>query len=162
METANVRALVTLRESTGCPTGLSDHTRDPIVAPVAAVALGAAVIEKHFTLDRNLPGPDHRYAIEPQELERMVVAIRAAQAALGHGRKEVLPVERELRHFARRSVFASKPIAAGEIFSRDNILVLRCGQHAPGLPPAAFDELIGKTAARAIPADRPIQPEDVV
>jgi N-acetylneuraminate synthase len=162
IETANVRALVTLREATDLPTGLSDHTSDPLVAPIVAVALGAAIIEKHFTLDRGLPGPDHRYAIEPGELARMIQCIRSAEAALGHGRKELLPVERELHAFARRSIFSARAIQAGERFSRENLTILRCGRHQAGMPPSSLDELIGKQASRAITADHPIVAEDVL
>lgn len=161
LTSANLRALVTLREATGLLSGLSDHTREPLVAPVAAVALGACVIEKHFTLDRGLPGPDHQYAIEPSELEEMVRCVRGAEEALGHGRKELLPVEQELHQFARRSIFASRPIAAGESFTRDNLVILRCGRHKPGFAPVALDELLGRHAARAIASEHVIQPEDV-
>jgi N-acetylneuraminate synthase len=161
IESANLRALVTLREATGLPTGLSDHTLDPVVAPVAAVALGAAVIEKHFTLDRNLPGPDHKYALEPGQLAEMIRCVRAAEAALGHGRKELLPVERELHAFARRTIFAAREIRAGETFSRENLIVLRCGRHAAGLAPSTFDDLLGKRARRRIEAEQPVRAEDV-
>jgi N-acetylneuraminate synthase len=161
LEAANLRALITLREVTGLPTGLSDHTRDPLVAPIAAVALGASVIEKHFTMSRALPGPDHQYALEPHELEVMVRGIRGAEAALGSGRKEVQAVEHELRQFARRAIFSARAIAAGDTFSAENLVVLRCGRHAEGFPPSAYDDLLGKRAARSIGADQPIRPEDV-
>jgi N-acetylneuraminate synthase len=161
LDSANVRALVTLRETCGVPAGLSDHTSDPIVAPVVAVALGAVVIEKHFTLGRDRAGPDHKYAIEPGELKAMIRAIRGAEAALGSGRKELLDVERELHAFARRSIFAARAIAEGETFSRDNVVVLRCGRHAAGLQPAALDRLLDRKARRAIAADTPIRDEDV-
>src|SRR5436190_3588861 len=108
----NARAIVTLREASGCLVGLSDHSRDPVIAPVVAVALGASVIEKHFTLSNRLPGPDQKFAIEPRELERMVKAVRAAETMLGTGDKTVQPVERELRQFALRSVFAVRTIRA--------------------------------------------------
>ncbi len=91
-----LRAIVTMREAFGLPVGLSDHSRDPFVAPVAAIALGAAAIEKHFTLSNDLPGPDHRFALEPPELDLMVEAIRHAELALGDGRKVIEPAEREL------------------------------------------------------------------
>lgn len=159
---ANVRALVTLRESTGLAAGLSDHTADPLIAPVVAAALGAVVIEKHFTLDRAMPGPDHQYAITPGELAAMVTAIRSAEAALGHGRKEVLPVERELHQFARRTIFATRPIAAGEALSREDLAVLRCGRHAMGFSPGQLEDVVGRRAIHAIPEGRPLQPEDLV
>src|SRR5439155_13686029 len=89
----NARAIVTLREATGCLVGLSDHSRDPVVAPVVAVALGAVVIEKHFTLSNHLPGPDQKFAVEPAQLRELVRAVREAQAVVGTGVKDVLGVE---------------------------------------------------------------------
>jgi N-acetylneuraminate synthase len=152
----NARAIATLRETTGYLVGLSDHSRDPIIAPVVAVALGACVIEKHFTLSNRLPGPDHGFAVEPDELRRLVRAVREAEEVLGTGDKKVLPVEDELRQFALRSVFAVRAIGAGEAFSADNVRVLRNGVHTPGLPPRAYPELLGRRASRPIAADGPI------
>jgi len=157
----NVRALVTLREATGCPTGLSDHSRDPVVAPVAAVALGACVIEKHFTLSNRLPGPDHRFAVEPQELKELVRRVRETEQVLGHGRKETLPEERELHAFARRTIFATRAIHSGEVLSQENIAVLRCGKQGVGLPPDAWDTVLGRRAARAIAPEIPVTREDL-
>jgi len=156
LEDVNARAIVTMREATGCLIGLSDHSRDPVVAPVVAVALGAVVIEKHFTLSNRLPGPDQRFAVEPEGLRRLVDAVRAAEAALGRGAKEVLGVEEELRGFARRSVFSSRAIKAGEIFSETNVLVLRNGNNPPGLPPSEYSKLLGHVAACDIPPGTPI------
>ncbi len=161
LETVNARALVTLREATGLPTGLSDHSRDPIVAPMTAVALGAVMVEKHFTISNALPGPDHRFAVEPHELKEMVRRIRQVEAALGHGRKELLPVERELHAFARRSIFAVKPIAPGERLTPDNIAVLRCGRLGAGLPPERYGSVLGRPARKAILAETPVREEDV-
>jgi sialic acid synthase SpsE len=141
----NARAIVTLREATGHLVGLSDHSRDPVIAPVVAVALS-----------NRMPGPDQRFAVEPHELKRLVQSVREAEAVLGTGDKKVLPVEDELRQFALRSVFAARAIAAGEAFSRDNVRVLRNGVNAPGLPPSAYPRLLGRRAARAIAADTPI------
>jgi sialic acid synthase SpsE len=148
----NARAMVTLRRASDCLVGLSDHSRDPVVAPVVAVALGAAVIEKHFTLSNRMPGPDHRFAVEPAELASLVRSVRGAEAVLGTGDKKVLAVEQELRDFARRSVFASCSIRAGDRFAEDNIAVLRNGANAAGLPPAAYPGLLGRTAAVDISA----------
>ena len=148
----NARAIVTLREETGCHVGLSDHSRDPVVAPVVAVALGAVVIEKHFTLSNRLPGPDQKFAVEPEQLKALVRAVREARAILGTGAKEVRAIERELHGFARRSVFSVRAIGAGEVFGEDNIRVLRNGGNAPGLAPEEFPRLIGKRAARDVPA----------
>jgi len=155
-EDVNARALVTLREATGCLVGLSDHSRNPVVAPVVAVALGACVIEKHFTLSNQMPGPDQRFAVEPGELKALIAAVRNAEAVLGTGEKRVLEIEHELLAFARRSIFAARAIGAGETFSRDNIVVLRNGTNPPGLPPAEYDRLLGRRAARDIPASAPI------
>ncbi len=157
----NVRALVTLADRFQVPVGLSDHSRDPIVAPVAAVACGASIIEKHFTLSNALAGPDHRFALEPHELREMVTRIRQAELVRGSGEKVVDPVEDELRAFARRSVFATRAIAAGEVFSRDNIAVLRQGKNHPGLPPSAFPGVLGRYAKRAIASDAPVQQDDI-
>jgi len=146
----NARAIVTLGEASGCLVGLSDHSRDPVIAPVVAVALGAVVIEKHFTLSNRLPGPDQKFAVEPEELRGLVRAVRGAQAVLGTGVKEVLAVEGELHGFARRSVFSVRAIGAGEVLTEDNIRVLRNGANAPGLAPEEYPRLLGKRAARNI------------
>jgi N-acetylneuraminate synthase len=156
-----LRAMRTMRNAFALPVGLSDHSRDPFVAPVAAVALGAAVIEKHFTLSNDLPGPDHRFALEPPELELMVEAIRNTEIALGDGRKETEPAERELHAFARRAIFAIVPIAAGQEFTADNVAVLRCGKLEHGLPPRELPEVLGRRAARDLTPDSPILHEDV-
>jgi N-acetylneuraminate synthase len=160
-EAVNARALVALREATGCPAGLSDHSRDPIVAPVVAVALGACVIEKHFTLSNRLPGPDHAFAVEPHELRELVRRVREAELVLGHGRKETLPQEQELREFARRSIFATRAIAPGEALGDDNVAVLRCGKLGAALPPEALDQILGRKAARGIRAESLIRLEDL-
>jgi len=159
-EAVNARAITTLRRATGRPVGLSDHSRDPIIAPVVATALGACVIEKHFTLSTRLPGPDHKFALEPGQLAQMVKAIRAAEQVLGHGRKEVLEVEQELRKFARRSIFAVRAISAGETLSSDNIAVLRRGKAGEGLEPDAYGSLLGRRAVRNMSAGTLIGPED--
>ena len=161
LEAVNAKALVSLREATGLPTGLSDHSRDPIVAPVVAVALGACLIEKHFTLSNQLPGPDHGFAVEPPELKALVQRVREAERVLGHGRKETLPEEQELRSFARRSIFAIRDIRVGECLTHDNVTVLRCGKLGFGLPPEALDGVIGRTAARSIRAEALIHPDDL-
>jgi sialic acid synthase SpsE len=160
-EAVNARALVTLREATDLLTGLSDHSRDPIVAPMVAVALGACVIEKHFTLSNYLPGPDHPFAVEPGELIELVRRVRQAEAVLGHGRKETLPIETELRVFARRSIFASRNIAEGEKLTRQNIAVLRCGKLGFGLAPEQYETILGRTAAKLIAKDSLVMAEDV-
>ena len=161
LDAINARALVALREATGLLTGLSDHSRDPVIAPVVAVSLGACLIEKHFTLSNSLPGPDHQFAVEPHELEEMVRRVREAEQVLGHGRKEVLQVEQELRAFARRSIFATRPICCGETLTPENVAVLRCGKLGFGLVPEEYENLLGRSAARDIPAETLIRLDDL-
>ncbi len=156
----NLRAITTMKATFGVPVGLSDHSRDPLVAPLAAVALGANLLEKHFTLSNQLPGPDHAFAVEPRELRLMVEKVREGEQALGTGEKRTQPAEEELRRFARRAIFAARDIAAGEVFTRENVLVLRCGTLKAGLLPRAYGSLLGRKATRAIPAEAPITADD--
>ena len=136
--------------------GLSDHTQHPTLCPVMAVALGATAIEKHFTLSRSLPGPDHRFAVEPDELNQMVEAIRAAESALGDGKKVVQPCEQELRQFATRAVQATRDIAAGERLVANgpeaNVAALRPGNRKRGADARFFSQMVGQLARVAIPA----------
>jgi N-acetylneuraminate synthase len=161
LDAINARAIETLRDATGLPTGLSDHSRDPIVAPILAVALGACMIEKHFTLSNRLPGPDHAFAIEPHELKLLVQRVRQAERALGDGRKAPLPEEQELRLFARRSIFAIRDIQSGERLSADNIAVLRCGKLGFGLAPEQYPALLRKRAIRVIKKESLLSFDDV-
>ncbi|WP_431204206.1 N-acetylneuraminate synthase [Bradyrhizobium betae] len=150
----NLRAMVTLREAFGLPVGFSDHSRGIHIAS-AAVALGATVIEKHLTLDRNLPGPDHRASIEPDELEAMIAAIRDIEAALGDGRKVPAPEEIPNRAVARRSLIALRAVLAGERFTEDNLGIKRPGN---GVPPIEYWSYLGKTAGRDYAANEAIEP----
>jgi N-acetylneuraminate synthase len=161
LDALNVRAVQTLKQTFDVPAGLSDHSRDPIVGPVAAIALGANILEKHYTLDNDLPGPDHRFAVEPHELRAMIQAVRNTERALGTGEKAPLAIEQELRGFARRSVFALRDIDPDDVFSSANVAVLRCGNLGAGLPPREYPALLGRRAARRIPAESPIHAEDV-
>jgi N-acetylneuraminate synthase len=161
IEEINVRVVETLREEFGVPTGLSDHTLDPVTAPSAAVALGASVVEKHFTLDKTMEGPDHQCALEPDELDAMVTAIRDTERALGTGEKQVLDVEKELHDIARRRIHATADIEAGETFSQNNVGVLRSGKREKGLHPKFYDELLGETASRFVSKDEGITWDDV-
>jgi N-acetylneuraminate synthase len=161
IEDINVRVVETLAEEFGVPAGLSDHTLDPVTAPAAAVALGASIVEKHFTLDKSMEGPDHQFALEPDELVDMVTAIRDTEAALGTGEKSVLDVESELYDKARRAVHAVEDIAAGEELTPDTIQVLRPGEQEAGLHPKFYDELLGKTAARDIQRSAGLQWDDI-
>jgi sialic acid synthase SpsE len=161
-ESLNVRAIPWLRERFGRPVGLSDHSRDPVVGPVAAVALGATVVEKHFTVDNRLPGPDHRFAIEPRELQALVQAVRGAALVLGDGVKGTDPAELELREFAVRAIQATADIEPGDPFIEGrNVDVLRPGQRVRGLHPRYLDSLAGRVAARSIRRGDGVQPEDV-
>ncbi|SFP51204.1 N-acetylneuraminate synthase family protein [Halolamina pelagica] len=161
IEDVNVRVIETLRSEFDVPAGLSDHTLDPTVAPAAAVALGASVVEKHFTLDKTMEGPDHQFALEPDELDQMVSAIRATESALGTGEKRVLDVEEELFEKARRSIHAVEEITAGTEITEDNVAVLRPGERESGLHPKFYDELLGTVADRRIPEGKGVDWEDV-
>jgi N,N'-diacetyllegionaminate synthase len=153
MTHVNLRAMITMRDAFGVAVGYSDHTRGIEVA-IAAVALGATVIEKHFTLDRSLPGPDHQASLEPHELATLVRAIRNIEQAMGDGLKR--PTKEELANAAaaRKSVVAACPIRAGEVFSRANLTVKR---PATGLSPMRWDEIIGRKAPRDFHTDEAVQ-----
>lgn len=166
----NLRVLETLhRAFPRCVIGFSDHTLDPVEAPVGAVALGARVIEKHITLDRRSPGPDHSFAIEPDELRRLVQAVHATEqrlaagetiavdpVLLGTSEKTVQAEEQYLRGFAYRSVFTRRAIRAGERFTRDNLAILRNGQQPPGLHPRELRHLLGRICPRDLEAGEPV------
>ncbi len=151
---ANLRAMDTLREVFGLPVGLSDHTPGIAVA-IAAAARGAAVLEKHFTLDRALPGPDHQASLEPGELQDMVAGIRAVTMALGDGDKQPTPSEQRNAPIARRSLVAAKSIRTGETFRTDNVTAKRPGT---GLTPLAYWDLLGREATRDYAPDDLIEP----
>ena len=144
-EQINLRALTTLSAAFGCPVGYSDHTLG-LTAPVAAVALGAVVIEKHLTLDMDLPGPDHRASLEPEPFAAMVAAIRSCERMLGDGRKQPQPAEQNTRQVARRSLRASRFIAAGQLIQPDDLI---CQRPADGLSPMSFPDLLGRPAQRS-------------
>ncbi|MEI7605829.1 MAG: N-acetylneuraminate synthase [Rhodospirillaceae bacterium] len=148
----NLRVLDTLRSIFGLPVGFSDHS-EGILIPAAAVACGATVIEKHFTLDRSLPGPDHRASITPGELVGMVADIRTIERALGSAAKTPTASERPNLAVARRSLVAARAIARGELFSADNLTAKR---PAGGLSPMRFWDLLGRPAGRAYQPDQAI------
>jgi N-acetylneuraminate synthase len=153
MDDVNLRAMQSMQHAFGVAVGYSDHTPGIEVA-IAAVALGATVIEKHFTLDRNLPGPDHQASLEPHELKAMVAGIRNIELAMGDGIKR--PSASELRNMpiARKSIVARKPIQFGERFSEDNLATKR---PATGISPMRWDEVIGRTAHRSFATDELIE-----
>jgi N-acetylneuraminate synthase len=161
LEDIHVRVVRTLREEFNLLTGLSDHTVDPVIAPAAAVALGASVVEKHITMDKSMEGPDHQFALEPDELKKMVGAIRGIEVALGSPEKEVLDIEEELHRKARRTIQVVENINAGDKFTEENISVLRPGECTPGLHPKFFDEIIGKTAENDLQEGDGVQWNDV-
>lgn len=149
----NLKVMDTLRNAFGLPVGYSDHT-EGIAVPVAAVARGAVVIEKHFTLDRALPGPDHKASLEPSDLKRMVDAIRVIEQALGTGRKHPAPSELKNMAVARKSLVAACTIAAGEVFTVENLAVKRPGG---GLSPMQYWELLGRKSGRDFSTDDGIE-----
>lgn len=140
----NLRAMDTLRDHFALPTGFSDHSLG-LTIPIAAAARGACLIEKHFTLDRSLPGPDHAASLEPQELAALVRAVRDVETALGSGIKEPQACEIDTARVARRSLVARKPIRAGEQFNEINLTAKR---PAGGISPMRYWEIVGKSAPR--------------
>lgn len=152
-EDVNLRAMLTMRDCFGVNVGYSDHTQG-IEIPLAAVALGATVIEKHFTLDRNLPGPDHKASLEPHELKLMVDSIRHVELALGSPVKRISPSEGKNMVVARKSLIAFRHIRKGEAFSDENMTVKRPGN---GISPMRWDEVIGKIAPRDFKEDELIE-----
>ena len=152
MHEVNLRAMVTLGKAFGTAIGYSDHT-EGIEVPIAAVALGATVIEKHFTLDRSMAGPDHLASIDPPQLDAMVAAIRNIERALGDGVKRPTESERRNVRVARKSIVAARPIRAGEIFDEDNLDTKRPGT---GISPLLWDSVMGRAATRDFDADEPI------
>lgn len=153
IEEVNLRAMLTIGQRFGVRIGYSDHTLG-IEVPIAAVALGATVIEKHFTLDRTLPGPDHEASLEPDELKAMASSIRNIELALGDGFKTPTVSEDANRAIARKSLVAAKPISKGELFGEDNLIAKRPGT---GISPMRWDEVVGRRAPRDFQADELIE-----
>lgn len=150
-EDMNLRTIPDMAQRFGVPVGLSDHTLG-IAVPVAAVTLGACIVEKHFTLSRSIPGPDSAFSLEPAEFKQMVDAIRVAEKALGAVNYELTAGEAASRVF-RRSLFVVKDMKAGEKFTEENVRVIRPGY---GLAPKHLPEVLGKTATRDIPRGTPL------
>ena len=154
MEDVNLKAMLHIQRELGLPIGYSDHTLG-IEVPIAAVALGATVIEKHFTLDKTLPGPDHKASLEPNELKAMISAIRNIEKAIGgSGLKEVSKSEEKNKPIARKSIVAATNIKKGDIFTPENLTVKRPGT---GISPMQWDEVIGKEAKRDFQEDELIE-----
>ena len=149
----NLKAMLEIGEKFGVQIGYSDHTKG-IEVPIAAVALGAIVIEKHFTLDKNMEGPDHKASLEPDELKAMVSAIRNIEQALGSGHKTISESERKNIEIARKSIVAARPIEAGEMLTEENLTVKRPGN---GISPMRWNEVVGTRAVKSFNEEDPIQ-----
>ena len=149
----NLRVMQTLKDAFGCPVGYSDHTQG-IEVSLAAAALGAEVIEKHFTLDKNMPGPDHKASLEPDELKALVDGIRKIETALGTAEKHPSACEMKNRAVARKSIVAARVVKAGELFSAENLTTKRPGS---GISPMRWNEVIGQRAARDFSEDELIE-----
>ena len=157
----NLKAMIDLKNEFDVDVGLSDHSTDPIIGPVTATALGASVIEKHFTLDKKLPGPDHSFALNPNQLKEMIRSIRDAEKGLGSGEKVVLDEESELRDYAQRTIQCIKPILKGDIFVEGkNVNILRSGKQRKGLHPRFLEKIQGSKSTRDIPIGDGIMKED--
>lgn len=153
IEDVNLRAMLTLKKEFGVSVGYSDHTKG-IEVPIAAVAMGAEIIEKHFTLDKNLPGPDHKASLEPNELACMIDGIRNIEKALGSYEKKVTDSEWENIAIARKSIVALKTIKKGEIFTEENLTVKRPGT---GISPMRWNEILGKVSDKDYHEDEMIR-----
>jgi N-acetylneuraminate synthase len=153
---ANLRAMITMETIFGVAVGLSDHTEGIEVA-LAAVALGAAVIEKHLTLDRTMAGPDHAASLEPAEFQALVRGIRKVESALGTGEKKPAAAEQRVAHVARRSLVAARDIASGAVLTEDDIA---CKRPGAGIAPALMRQVLGRRAGRAIAAGTLLDWED--
>lgn len=151
LNSLNLSAITEFRKKFNLTTGLSDHSVEPIIAPLISVGLGGRIIEKHFTLDKSLNGPDHSFSLNPDQLKQMVLTIRNAEQTLGNGKKEILEVENELRNFATRSVQAIRDISKGEVLIEgENIDILRSGNQIRGTEPRFIDNIVGMKAIRDI------------
>ena len=151
LESLNLSVIPHMKSRYDLPVGLSDHSIDPVIGPVLAVGLGSIIIEKHFTLDRNLPGPDHAFALIPSELELMIKSVRIAELAKGNGKKIILDEELELRRFATRSIQAIKDISKGEILQEGiNFDVLRPGNRIRGTEARFLDLVNGKKSKKDV------------
>lgn len=154
----NLRAMQTLHRVTGLPVGYSDHTEEELTS-IAAVAAGAVVVEKHFTLDRNLPGPDHRVSLEPSQFKRMVERIRLIETMLGSDEKRPCAAELPIRDLVRRSVTLKHALKAQSRITGDDLVLLRPGT---GIPPKELDDVIGTRVKTDLPAGRTLQWSDLV
>jgi N,N'-diacetyllegionaminate synthase len=151
IDSLNLSVIPQMKQKYGLPVGFSDHSLDPLIGPLMSVGLGSIIIEKHFTLDKFLSGPDHSFALDPSELELMVKSIRNAKKSLGSGKKEILKVEEELQKFAIRHLQAITNIVKGDILEEGkNFDVLRPGNRKRGIPARFLSEINGKKATKDI------------
>lgn len=162
LEHINLNVMDTFKHAFQVPVGISDHSRDPFIVPFAATALGANLVEKHFTLDNSLPGPDHKHAIEPDELKAMIQGIRGVEKALGSSIKEVTDVQKELYNFARVRIHAIRDIKKGTALTEKNIAILRSGKAKAGLDPKFWDIILGKKVVRDVKRNEGITWEDLL
>jgi len=161
IDTLNLKAMIDLRNEFDLDVGLSDHSVNPIIGPVIATALGASAIEKHFTVDQKLPGPDHSFALNPIQLKEMIKAVRDAEKSLGKGEKIVLDEEFELRDYAQRTIQCIKQISRGDKFVEgENVDVLRSGKQRKGLHPKFLEKIQGMKSTRDIQVGDGIMEED--
>lgn len=156
----NLKTIPKMKELFNLPVGFSDHSRNPVIGPVAAVALGANILEKHCTSNNNLEGPDHKFAVLMDEFKEMVNAVRETEKTLGSNEKSILRDEEELYKFARMHVHTLKAIKKGEKFTDENTAVLRSGKIKPGVDPYEFKNIVGKTAKRNLKEGEGVQKGD--
>jgi len=161
LESLNLAVIPELKKKYNLPVGFSDHSLDPIIAPLLSIGHGATIIEKHFTIDKNLEGPDHKFALNPKELELMIKSIRKSEKAKGDGIKRILEIENELRNFAVRSVQAIHDISKGEIFEEKvNVDILRSGNQIRGADPRFLSQILGKKSNKEIKSGQGVKFED--
>lgn len=158
VEDINLRAMVTIQKAFNKVVGYSDHTEGIEIA-LAAVALGARIIEKHFTLDKNLPGPDHKASLEPHEFKQLVKSIRIVEKSLGDGVKRCMPSEENTKEVARKSLVVSQNLKPGDILTRKNLAIKRPGT---GIQPKDYNLLLGKTVKREVKQDQVLTWDDVL
>lgn len=154
----NLRAMETLWETFAVPVGYSDHT-DGRLVPAAAATLGAAILEKHLTLDRQMPGPDHQASLEPQEFKMLVEEVRTIETALGDGRKQPVAAEMAMRTVARRSLFLKRAVVVGAMIRAEDLIALRPGN---GISPLELERVVGRRAAQTLPAGHGLAWNDLV
>jgi len=151
IETLNLSTIPELNSRYDLPIGLSDHSLDPIIGPLMSIGIGGKFIEKHFTIDKKLPGPDHRFALDPQELKLMIKTIRDGEKSKGDKIKKIINEEKELKEFATRSIQAIKNIVKGDILQeRINFEILRPGKRIRGLDARFLNDVNGKKATKDI------------